>query len=63
MPDTYLEAASGHLVSHGGVADMCLLGEPTEGKVVLGHFGALWLRIRVHGNFVHTAFSGVGHFE
>ena len=36
---------------------MCLLGEPTEGKVVLGHFGALWLRIRVHGNFIHTAFS------
>jgi acetylornithine deacetylase/succinyl-diaminopimelate desuccinylase-like protein len=25
--------------------------------VVLGHFGALWLRIRVHGNFIHTAFS------
>jgi acetylornithine deacetylase len=46
-----------HLVSHGGVADMCLLGEPTEGKVVLGHFGALWLRIRVHGDFIHTAFS------
>jgi succinyl-diaminopimelate desuccinylase len=36
---------------------MCLLGEPTEGKVVLGHYGALWLRIRVHGNFIHTAFS------
>jgi acetylornithine deacetylase/succinyl-diaminopimelate desuccinylase-like protein len=36
---------------------MCLLGEPTEGKVVLGHFGALWLRIRVHGDFIHTAFS------
>ena len=36
---------------------MCLLGEPTEGKVVLGHFGALWLRIRVHGGFIHTAFS------
>jgi len=46
-----------YLVSHGGVADMCLVGEPTEGKVVLGHFGALWLRIRVHGNFIHTAFS------
>ena len=40
-------AGSRYLVSHGGVADMCLLGEPTEGKVVLGHFGALWLRIRV----------------
>jgi acetylornithine deacetylase/succinyl-diaminopimelate desuccinylase-like protein len=24
---------------------------------VLGHFGALWLRIRVHGDFIHTAFS------
>jgi acetylornithine deacetylase len=50
-------AGTRHLVSHGGVADMCLLGEPTEGKVVLGHFGALWLKIRVHGNFIHTAFS------
>ena len=50
-------AGSRHLVTHGGVADMCLLGEPTEGKVVLGHFGALWLRIRVHGDFIHTAFS------
>ena len=50
-------AGSRYLVTHGGVADMCLLGEPTEGKVVLGHFGSLWLRIRVHGNFIHTAFS------
>ena len=32
-------AGSRHLVSHGGVADMCILGEPTESKVVLGHFG------------------------
>jgi acetylornithine deacetylase/succinyl-diaminopimelate desuccinylase-like protein len=50
-------AGSRYLVSHGGVADMCLLGEPTEGKIVLGHFGTLWLRVRVHGNFIHTAFS------
>jgi acetylornithine deacetylase/succinyl-diaminopimelate desuccinylase-like protein len=50
-------AGTRYLVSHGGVADMCLLGEPTEGKVVLGHFGALWVRVRVHGNFIHTAFS------
>jgi acetylornithine deacetylase/succinyl-diaminopimelate desuccinylase-like protein len=50
-------AGTKYLVTHGGVADMCLLGEPTEGKVVLGHFGALWLRIRVHGDFIHTAFS------
>jgi acetylornithine deacetylase len=50
-------AGTRFLVTHGGVADMCLLGEPTEGKVVLGHFGSLWLRIRVHGGFIHTAFS------
>ena len=48
---------SRHLVTHGGVADMCILGEPTEGKLVLGHFGSLWLRISTHGNFIHTAFS------
>jgi acetylornithine deacetylase len=46
-----------HLVTHGGVADMCILGEPTEGKVVVAHFGSLWLRISTRGNFVHTAFS------
>jgi acetylornithine deacetylase len=50
-------AGSRYLVTHGGVADMCILGEPTEGKVVLGHFGSLWLRIGVRGNFIHTAFS------
>jgi len=56
-------AGSRHLVTHGGVADMCLLGEPTEGKVVLAHFGTLWLRLRVHGNFVHTAFTEGGRGE
>ena len=50
-------AGSRYLVSHGGVADMCILGEPTESKVVLGHFGSLWLRISTKGPFVHTAFS------
>jgi len=50
-------AGTRYLVTHGGVADMCLLGEPTEGKVVLGHFGSLWARIGVGGDFVHTAFS------
>jgi acetylornithine deacetylase/succinyl-diaminopimelate desuccinylase-like protein len=50
-------AGSRYLVSHGGVADMCILGEPTESKIVLGHFGSLWLRISTRGPFVHTAFS------
>jgi acetylornithine deacetylase/succinyl-diaminopimelate desuccinylase-like protein len=50
-------AGSRYLASHGGVADMCILGEPTEQKIVLAHFGALWLRLSTSGPFVHTAFS------
>jgi acetylornithine deacetylase/succinyl-diaminopimelate desuccinylase-like protein len=50
-------AGSRYLVQHGGVADMCILGEPTENKVVLAHFGSLWLRLSTSGPFVHTAFS------
>jgi acetylornithine deacetylase len=50
-------AGTRHLVGHGGVADMCILGEPTESKIVLGHFGSLWVRIGVQGHFIHTAFS------
>ena len=48
---------SRHLVSHGGAADVCILGEPTEQKVVLAHFGSLWLRLSTTGAFVHTAFA------
>jgi len=50
-------AGSRHLVSHGGAADFCILGEPTENKLVLAHFGALWVRLSTTGPFVHTAFS------
>jgi len=50
-------AGTRYLVTHGGVADMCILGEPTESKVVLGHFGSLWLRISTTGDFIHTAFT------
>jgi acetylornithine deacetylase len=50
-------AGSRYLVGHGGAADVCILGEPTEGKIVLGHFGSLWLRISTRGHFIHTAFS------
>ena len=41
-------AGSRYLVSHGGVADMCVLGEPTEQRIVLGHYGSIWLRSRRH---------------
>ena len=51
-------AGSRHLVTHGGVADMCVLGEPTEQRIVLGHYGSIWMRLSTHGPFMHTAFSG-----
>jgi acetylornithine deacetylase len=50
-------AGSRYLPTHGGVTDMCILGEPTEQKIVLGHYGSLWLRIATSGPFIHTAFS------
>ena len=50
-------AGSRFLVTHGGVTDMCMLGEPTEQKIVLGHYGAMWVRISTSGPFIHTAFS------
>src|SRR6476659_73279 len=50
-------AGSRYLVSHGGAADVCILGEPTENKVVLAHFGTLWLRLSTRGPFIHTAFA------
>jgi acetylornithine deacetylase len=50
-------AGSRYLASHGGIADMCILGEPTEQRVVLGHYGTMWARVSTHGPFVHTAFS------
>ena len=48
---------SRHLVGHGGAADMCILGEPTENKLVLAHFGTIWMRLSTQGPFIHTAFS------
>lgn len=46
-----------HLVVHGGITDAAILGEPTEEKVVLGHWGTLWARISTSGPFFHTAYS------
>jgi acetylornithine deacetylase len=50
-------AGSRFLPTHGAVTDMCILGEPTEQKIVLGHYGAVWMRISTKGPFIHTAFS------
>ncbi len=48
---------SHYLVNHGVVPDTCILGEPTDMKLVLGHYGSLWVRIATHGHYVHTGFT------
>ncbi len=45
-----------HLVARGITADACILGEPTEQKIALGHYGTIWARISTSGPFMHTAF-------
>ncbi len=46
-----------YLVNHGVLPDLCILGEPTDMKVVLEHFGSLWVRISCAGIYAHTAFA------
>ena len=46
-----------HLVNHGVLPDMCILGEPTDMQLVLGHYGTVWVRLSTHGHYVHTAFT------
>lgn len=48
---------SHYLVNHGVVPDMCILGEPTDMQLVLGHYGSLWVRLSTHGPYMHTGFS------
>ena len=50
-------AGTHYLVNHGIIPDLCILGEPTDMKLVLGHFGSLWVRISTAGIYVHSAFS------
>src|SRR5271168_3240840 len=45
-----------YLVNHGVLPDMCILGEPTDMQLVLGHHGTMWVRISCTGIYVHTAF-------
>ena len=50
-----MQQARGTWCGHGGAADMCILGEPTENKLVLGAFGLALAQafdpraVRTHG--------------
>ena len=46
---------SHYLANHGVLPDMCILGEPTDMKLVLEHSGSIWTRISTKGIYSHTA--------
>ncbi len=50
-------AGTHYMVNHGVLPDMCILGEPTDMQIILAHYGSVWVRIGVRGNYVHTAFA------
>jgi acetylornithine deacetylase/succinyl-diaminopimelate desuccinylase-like protein len=50
-------AGTHYLASHGVLPDMCILGEPTDMKLVLEHAGSMWVRFGLTGNYVHSAFA------
>ncbi len=46
-------------ITHGAIADFCILGEPTNMKLIPRHCGTTWIRITVPGKLIHTAWSDV----
>ncbi len=44
-------------ISHGAVADACILGEPTGLKLVAAHGGSAWVKIELPGVLSHTAWA------
>ncbi len=51
-------AGAHYAVTHSGVPDFVVLGEPTGMKLMIGHFGSLWAKITsTGGTVVHTAWS------
>jgi acetylornithine deacetylase/succinyl-diaminopimelate desuccinylase-like protein len=43
-----------YLVSHGGTADVAILGEPTGLRLMCAHSGSCWMKISLKGSLVHT---------
>ncbi len=48
-----------YAITHGAIADMCILGEPTNMMVINQHCGSCWVKITVPGHLIHTAWSEV----
>lgn len=54
------QAGSRALAKSGFRADLAIVGEPTQLKVVTAHKGDLWLRLETHGRSAHGARPELG---
>ena len=48
-----------YAITHGAIADYCVLGEPTNMMLIPRHCGSCWVKITVPGRLIHTAWSEV----
>lgn len=48
---------TGYLVTHGGIADLAVIGEPTGLCLLPGHLGYLWSKVTLTGPPSHTSYS------
>ena len=48
-----------YAITHGAIADYCILGEPTNLMLIPRHCGSCWIKITVPGHLIHTAWSEV----
>ncbi len=48
-----------YAITHGAIADYCILGEPTNMMLIPRHCGTTWIKISVPGRLIHTAWSDV----
>lgn len=46
-----------YAITHGAIADYCILGEPTNLMLIPRHCGSCWVKITVPGRLIHTAWS------
>lgn len=46
-----------YAITHGAIADYCILGEPTNMMIIPRHCGTTWMKITVPGMLIHTAWS------
>ncbi len=59
VDEEYASLGSQHFVAHHK-ADACIVTEPSEGRLILGHKGFVWARITTEGHSAHGSRWDIG---